>query len=88
MTKPLWHTDKLVMLDSGFFVLKVIVELRKKGVFASALINKCRYCPTFIKGDDVKAHFSDSEVGEFDAWPGYLDSVKFHVRCIKNRTMP
>ena len=36
----LWGTSSAVILDSGLCVLKGIVELRKKGVFASALIKK------------------------------------------------
>ena len=43
LTKPLWHTAKLVILDSGFFVLKGIVEFQKKGVFALVLIKNRRY---------------------------------------------
>ena len=83
LTKPLWNTAKLVILGSGFCVLKGIVELQKKGVFASALIKKRRYWPKFIKGDDVKAHFADREVGAVNVWQGQLYDVKFHVSCMK-----
>lgn len=38
LTRPLWNQGKIVVLDSGFCVLKGIVELKKKGVFAAALI--------------------------------------------------
>ena len=40
LTKPLWYTSKTVILDSGFCVLKGIVEMRKLGVFGAALIKK------------------------------------------------
>ena len=40
MLAPIFHKGYVVILDSGFCVLKVIIELRKKGVFASALIKK------------------------------------------------
>ena len=63
--------------------MKGIAELRNKGVFALALIKKGRYWPKFIKGNDVKAQFVDSEVGAVDACPGHMDGVKFHVICIK-----
>ena len=33
---------KVVILDSGFCVLEGLIELRKVGVFAGALINKRR----------------------------------------------
>ena len=48
-----------------------------------ALIKKRRYWPKFSKGDDVKAHFADREVGAVDAWPGQLYVINFHVSCMK-----
>ena len=77
MTKPLWRTTKIVILGSGFYVLKVIAELRKNGVFALSLIKKRCYWPKFIKGNDVKALFADHEVGAVNAWTGQLDGVNF-----------
>ena len=43
LTRQLWHTSKAVILDSRFCVLQGLVKLRKKGVFAAALIKKRRY---------------------------------------------
>ena len=40
LTKPVWGSGKIFILDSGFCVLKAIIELKKKGVFAAALIKK------------------------------------------------
>ena len=83
LTKPLWGSSKVVILDSGFCVLQAIIELRKKGVFASALIKKRRYWPKHIRGDDIKAHFDDKEVGSVDTWPSVMDGIKFGVYCLK-----
>ena len=49
-TKPIHGSGKLVVLDSGFCVLQGLVELKKLGVFAHALIKKCRYWPKHVKG--------------------------------------
>ena len=38
LTEPVWGSGKIFILDSGFCVLKAIIELKKKGVFAAALI--------------------------------------------------
>ena len=73
----------VVILDSGFCVLKAIIELRKKGIFASALIKKRQYWPKFICGDDIKAHFDGKEVGATDSWAGKLDDIPFHVYAMK-----
>ena len=40
LIKPIWGSGRTVILDSGFCVLKELIELRKKGVFASMLIKK------------------------------------------------
>ena len=83
MLFPIFHLGFVVILDSGFCVLKGIVELRKKGVFASALIKKRRYWPKYICGDEVKQHFNDKEVGDADSWGGKLEDVPFHVFAMK-----
>jgi hypothetical protein len=40
LCKPIYARGFVVILDSGFCVLKGIIELRKKGVFAAAVIKK------------------------------------------------
>jgi hypothetical protein len=70
-------------LDSGFCVLNGIVELKKWGVFAAALIKKRQYWPKYIDGDLIKDHFNDMEVGSIDALSGKLDNIPFHVFAMK-----
>ena len=38
--EPIFTRGNVVILDSGFCVLKGIVELKKRGVYASALIKQ------------------------------------------------
>ena len=83
MLVPIFHMGLVVNLDSGFCVLKGIIELHKKGIYASALIKKRRYWPKFICGDEICAHFDKKEVGAADSWPGQLDNVPFHVYAMK-----
>ena len=78
-----FNLGMMVILDSGFCVLKGIVELQKNGVYASALIKKRRYWPKHIRGKDIKSHFADKEVGATDAWAGKLDGVPFHIYAMK-----
>ena len=73
----------VVILDSGFCVLKGIIELRKKGLYASVLIKKRRFWPKYIRGEEIKAHFESLECGFADAWPGKLDNIPFHIYCMK-----
>ena len=83
LTEPVWGSDRVFVLDSGFCVLQAIVELRKKGLFAAALIKKRRYWPKYIPGDSILAHFTEKGIGESDALQGMLDDVKFHVVAMK-----
>ena len=56
-------TGKYVIIDSGFCVLKVLVQLRKKGVFAYAFIKNRRYWTSMVPGKDMEDHFGEVEVG-------------------------
>ena len=38
LTRSVWGSIRVLVLDSSFCVLKGIVKLRKKGIFSSALI--------------------------------------------------
>ena len=65
--EPIYTRGSAVVLDSGFCILKGIIELKKRGVYASALIKKCLYWPKYIKGNGIKSHFDDKDVGDCDA---------------------
>ena len=48
ITKSLFVTGNIVILDRGLCVLKAIVYLKKRAVYASALIKKRRYFPNIL----------------------------------------
>ena len=83
LTKSVHGTGKLVIMDSGFCVLQGIIELRKLGVFSSALIKKRRYWPKYVHGDEFKAQFDHCEPGTFKALRGKLDGIDFHLYGMK-----
>ena len=83
LTHPIWGGGKVLVLDSGFCVLKGIAELKKKGVFAVSLIKKRCYWPKYVDGDAINQHFSDKEVGATDALCGILEEVPVSIHCLK-----
>ena len=83
LTKPVWGTGKLGVLDSGFCVLQGLVELKKKGVYTHALIKKRRYWPKHVPGDDIIAPFAEKKVEETDTICGELDSIPFYLYGMK-----
>ena len=83
LTKAIHGTGNVVVMDSGFCVLKAIVELRKAGVFSSALIKKRRYWPRYVKGEEIKEHFANMMPGSFDAIKGQMENVDFYLYGMK-----
>ena len=83
LCESIFHIDMIVILDSGFCVLRAIIELKKRGVFASELIKKRRYWPKHIDGDQINSHFDDKDIGDADSLPGRLDNIPFHIFGMK-----
>ena len=61
LTKILHGTGKVVVLDSGFCVIQVLVDIKNKGVCRAAIIKKRRYQLRCIDGEKIKAHFTSKE---------------------------
>ncbi len=68
MLKKYFSTGRYIILDSGFCVLKGIVELKKEGIFAGALINKHQYWPVLVPGEAINSHFQSKNVGDKDVF--------------------
>ena len=81
--ETIFTRGNLVILDSGFCVLKGIVELKKCGVYASALIKRRKYWPKYIKGNVIRDHFKDNNVGDCNSWKGSMEEVPLHVYAMK-----
>ena len=45
----------------------------------SVVIKKRRYWPAGVKGNKIIKYFEDKEIGLYDALPGQLDDVPFHI---------
>ena len=54
--------------DSCLCVLDPLIELKRHGLFACALIKKHQLLPTHVPGKEIKNHTKDEEVGETDAF--------------------
>lgn len=79
MLKKYFSTGRYVILDSGFCVLKGIVELKKEGIYAGALIKKRRYWPSLVPGEEIDSHFESKNVGETDVISGSLSGVEYFL---------
>ena len=57
--------------------------MKKKGLFAAALIKQRRYWPKYIPGDEIIQHFTDKPVGSCDALKGTMDGIPFYIHAMK-----
>ena len=84
MMNTIVGSGKVIILDSGFCILKGIIELMKREIYAGAFIKKRRYYwPKFIKGDAMDAHMSTKLTGETACLTGMMDNVKYYVFAMK-----
>ena len=65
-------------------MLKGLIESRKRGVFASALIKKCQYWPRYMDRNAINAHMAGKPLGAVDALPGQMDNVPFNIFVMKD----
>lgn len=72
----IFATGKVVILDSGFCVLEALIELRKRGVFSSAVVKKRRYWPKWVPGEAIKEKMADTQIGDVDSLKGMLCQLK------------
>ena len=68
-----FDTGMCVILDSIFCVLKRLIQLRKKGVFACDVIKDRRYWPSMVLGKEMEDNFGEVEVGETDSIQRIVD---------------
>ena len=63
--------------------LQAIVELKKRGLFAAALMKKYMYWPKYVPGNEIIVHFDNKDVGDVDTIKGTMDGVRFHMHAMK-----
>ena len=81
--EPIFGKGMVAILDSGFCVLKGIVQLKKRGVYASALSRRGNNGQNTSKGDVIKQHYNEKAVSDCTSWKGNMDEVPFHVYAMK-----
>ena len=64
MCRPIFGSDKAVVLDSVFCVAKGITQLESKGVYVASLTKKRRYWPKGVPGDLIDTNSEHKDVGD------------------------
>ena len=56
MTRPLWARGKAVIMYSTFYLIKELIGMYERGFLGIAVINKRRYWPEGIHGNQINVH--------------------------------
>ena len=67
ISKTLWATGKLVIMDKCFFVLEGHVLMFENCVYGSALIKKIQYRPKGVPEEKMIWHMQQKEVGDVES---------------------
>jgi hypothetical protein len=65
MLQSSFATGRYAVLDSGFCILKALVQLRKVGMFACAVIKKCQFWLMFVPGEAINGIEGWQFIGNF-----------------------
>ena len=79
MMNNCFTTGTYVIIDSGFYVLKVLIQLINKGLFDCAITKRRRYWTSMVPGKDTEDRFEEVEVGETDAIQGTVDDIIYNL---------
>jgi hypothetical protein len=65
--------------------LKGLVELRGRGVFASAVIKKRRYWPKYVPGNAMDEHMKTKQLGDTSSVKGQLDGTPYNLFMMRDK---
>ena len=85
--KTLHITGKIFVLYFGLCVLLVLLDMNRKGVYVSALVNCSWYWTQYIYGEKMKPRFANKGVGSMDVLCGELKMFLFVYLIWKRKTM-
>jgi hypothetical protein len=84
MTKPWWGSKRIVIMDSAFCQLKALIELEKRGIYATSVIKKRKYWPKHIDGAQMDTQVDQTPVGTSRCLRGKMDGQPFALVTLKD----
>lgn len=82
MSRPLWGTKRVVLLDSGFGQPACLAALLDKGLFGTCVIKKKRFWPRGIRGEDILTHMHGRDVGTLQVQTGDFQGAAMWVGAL------
>jgi hypothetical protein len=84
LCEPLFGSGSIVIHDAGFACIPALIQLKKKGVFASCLLKKKKYWPKFSHGAENESHMRDVPLGHIDALQDKFGGEDFAIYLMKD----
>ena len=84
LIRSLWSTGKVVIIYSGFFVFKVLLETRRRGVNGILLMKKRLYWTRGFHWDETNDSFRAKNIGDLGCISGEWDDTEFNIFVLKD----
>ena len=84
ISKTLWATGKLVIMDKCFFVLEGHVLIFENCVYGSALIKKIQYRPKGVPEEKMIWHMQQKKVCDVNSFPNIIFGKRYHTIYLKD----
>ena len=82
-TKNIHVTGNIVVLYYGFCVLQRLMDIKKKGVYRTDIINKRPYWTCYIYDKKINVTFIDKDVDAVDVLHGEIENAPLYVFDMK-----
>lgn len=84
MTESIAGKGIVVVMDSAFCVMKALMALKARGIYAASVAKKRSYWPRHIPGDEILAHMQGKPVGELHGRRGKLGNTRFNIFAVNH----
>ena len=83
ITKPLWGTGKMLIVEISFCMFRLSVGMFDTVVYVSTLVKRLRYWKTVIQGDLVKVSFDQNKNDQYECILVTWKVIYFDVFVVK-----
>jgi len=87
MTETIKGSYRVVCLDSGFGVVKPVLNLLERNIYATGVFKKRKYYPRSVPGDAIQMHMNGQPIGNIESKIGFDSNDKrMRLFCIREDT--
>ncbi len=87
MTESIWHSGRIVAMDSAFCLLETVAKLREQGLFCVTVAKKHgKYWPRHFKGDHVQEFMQGKPIGKIFGYEMEVKEQPLRVFSVNHNT--